>query len=359
MRRPRTRWPRTRWPQCADSECLALLKDRDCDDPKATIRSVLPATTRDGRAARGAVRYCLEDGRSCGEPLDPRRSRGRRIRDARAAPRGTCRASRARAPLRAPPVPWTRSRWCWTAGSRGRPRILLEHSCRPTRRHRWPAARPSRGGRAGRRFVRLPLRGPCPVRLSGAVGPAMELRRASAASADPAVPLFDPDLGLDRRRRCSQPLPSGLPAGDGRWRSALGRSLAIYYDRVRSDRIVDAPLTGARAASCDVDLRWRGVAAERRARTRTDPSRLRRHLARSARSRGSKRGPRRRPALDLAMEADGRLIVFGTARRSRSSSTPRCSRRRPRTARTWFLVSTGYARDGTQLSGAAVASAAR
>jgi len=304
MRRPRTRWPRTRWPRMCRSECLAPLEDRRLRRSQGHHTLCL-ASDDEGRKGRSRrCRYCLEDGRSCGEPptlddraaVDSRRS-GRASRDLPSLTRSRSASTR-------PPVPWTRSRWCWTAGSRGRPRILLEHSCRPTRAS-LPQPGPSRGGeqagsvREASTFAAMP----CPA--LGAVGArdgtAARLRGERGSGRPPIRSRSRASDRADDARTAS----FRTPGGRRRWRSALDEPRDLLRPRASGiDRGRAAPVRELRPV--DVDLRWRGVAAERRAQDAdptfptTTPSR------RSARSRGSKRDHAAGPALDLAMEADGR-----------------------------------------------------
>jgi len=173
-------------------------------------------------------------------------------------------------------------------------------------------------------------------------GPALEVR------APGAPPVSVSDIGLPIGPSMLAPLPdAGATAGvplDVR----IGTSLAVYYDRIRLGRIVDVPLTVRELAPIEAHLRWRGVAAERRARddeaTRPD------YDAISPLSPFPRLDEETTPlgdVLETVSKADGRMAVFGTgdevAIEFDAAAIPAPA---PGTARTWFLVSTGYARDG-------------
>jgi hypothetical protein len=171
-------------------------------------------------------------------------------------------------------------------------------------------------------------------------GPAAELRARGSF-------LFEPDLGLPLGPSMAAPLPRGLDAG-GPVEVRIGSGLAVYYDRVRLGRIVDVPLTVHELEPAAAELRWRGVAAQRR-RNDADPispdyddvvpSGPFTPLDEETTPEGS--------VMDYLFEADYRLVVFATGQEVAvdfdAASLPPLA---PGLTRTWFLVSTGYARDG-------------
>lgn len=142
------------------------------------------------------------------------------------------------------------------------------------------------------------------------------------------------------------PLPEGT--GRGRTEVRIGSNLTIYYDRIRLGRIVDAPLVVRELEPVRAELRWRGVASTRRSQD-WEPPRPRYEEV-------SPTGPFTRlneettapgDVRALVGDADGRFVVFGTEEEMAldfdASFLPPPA---PGHARTWFLVSTGYARDG-------------
>lgn len=170
-------------------------------------------------------------------------------------------------------------------------------------------------------------------------GPALEVRTTGDLA-------FEPDLGLPIGPTMVAPLPGDIQGGPLEVR--IGSNLAVYYDRIRLGRVVEAPLTVRELAPVAAELRWRGVAASRRSADAEPPLPDYDDL--------SPGGPFPRlheettpqgDVLPLLGEADGRFVVFGNGDEvalefdRRGLPEPAAG-----FTRTWFLVSTGFARDG-------------
>lgn len=197
----------------------------------------------------------------------------------------------------------------------------------------------SRGGSQGAaRFAGIALpNSPSPW------GPALEARAPGASGV-----ASDPDIGLPIGPSMLMPLPAGNATGEAILEIRIGTSLAVYYDRIRLGRIVDATLTVRELAPMEATLRWRGVGAQRRARddeaTRPD------YDAVSPLSPFPRLDEETTPlgdVLNTVSQADDRLVVFGTGEEiavefDAGAIPPPAAG----LARTWFLVSRGYARDG-------------
>ena len=173
-------------------------------------------------------------------------------------------------------------------------------------------------------------------------GPALEMRAPGAA------PFSLSDMGLPIGPAMLVPLrPAGAQHGT-RVDIRIGTSLAVYYDRIRLGRIVDAHLTIRELFPVGAELRWRGVAAERR--TRDDETTRPDYEAVSPLSPFPRFDEETTPLGDvlvLVSQADNQMAVLGTgdevALEFDAGAIPPPG---PGMARTWFLVSTGYARDG-------------
>jgi len=128
----------------------------------------------------------------------------------------------------------------------------------------------------------------------------------------------------------------------------IGSGLAVYYDRIRLGRVVNVPLTIRELPLAAADLRWRGVAAARRQADAIPPRPDYDDVSPMspfARLPGETSSPG--DVLPLVLEADGRLVVFGTGDElALDFDATAISPPAPGFERTWFLVSTGYARDG-------------